>query len=152
MIRLALAAALALASPAMAQTGAATVTDGDTIRVAGVAVRLHGIDAPESAQTCRRAGAEYPCGRKATDALRVLISGRPVTCQERDRDRYGRVVAVCTVAGRDIGAAMVEGGHAVAFVRYSRDYQAHEDRARAARRGMHAGEFVRPEDWRKGGR
>jgi endonuclease YncB( thermonuclease family) len=153
MIR-ALLAALLLTTPALAQTvsGAATVTDGDSLRVAGVAIRLWGIDAPELTQTCERGGQQYDCGREATEALRVLISGRPVACQERARDRYRRVVAVCTVAGRDIGAAMVEGGHAVAFVRYSRDYQAHEDRARAARRGLWSGEFVAPWLWRKGGR
>lgn len=150
MIR-ALALALLLTAPALAQTvsGAATVTDGDSLRVAGVAVRLWGIDAPELTQTCERGGQQYDCGREAAAMLRVLIGGRPVACQERTRDRYARMVAVCRVVGGwDLGAAMVEGGHALAFVRYSRDYVSHEDRARAARRGMHAGEFVAPWEYR----
>ena len=33
-------------------TGPARVIDGDTIDIAGERIRLHGIDAPESAQTC----------------------------------------------------------------------------------------------------
>ena len=33
-------------------TGAARVIDGDTIDIAGERIRLHGIDAPESGQTC----------------------------------------------------------------------------------------------------
>ncbi len=37
-------------------TGPACVIDGDTIEVAGELIRLHGIDAPESGQRCRRLG------------------------------------------------------------------------------------------------
>ena len=44
-----------LSSPANADpdiTGPAIVTDGDTIKIDGQRIRLHDIDAPESAQTC----------------------------------------------------------------------------------------------------
>ena len=34
-------------------TGEAEVTDGDSLRIAGQRVRLHGIDAPELHQTCK---------------------------------------------------------------------------------------------------
>ena len=45
------------AGPVQAQlSGAATVTDGDTLRVGAERVRLHGVDAPESKQTCRAGG------------------------------------------------------------------------------------------------
>ena len=40
---------LVAAGPVRAQlSGAATVTDGDTLRIGAERVRLHGIDAPES--------------------------------------------------------------------------------------------------------
>ncbi|WP_413463896.1 thermonuclease family protein, partial [Deinococcus soli (ex Cha et al. 2016)] len=55
---------LLLLSTAAAQvpatvTGIPTVTDGDTLQIWGVKVRLFGIDAPESSQTCTRAGKTY---------------------------------------------------------------------------------------------
>ena len=37
-------------------SGRARVIDGDTIEVSGSRIRLHGIDAPESAQTCLAGG------------------------------------------------------------------------------------------------
>ena len=135
-----------------ALSGLARVVDGDTLHVDRVRVRLHGIDAPESAQRCRTSGRLWPCGREATRALARRIGGRPVACEERDRDRYGRVVAVCTAAGLDLNRWMVAEGWAFAYRRYSRDYVAAESRARAARRGIWRGEAVAPWDWRRGKR
>ena len=143
------------AAPAAAQTaGPARVIDGDTLDVAGVRVRLWGIDAPESRQTCEADGQSYACGERATRHLRTLVAGRPVSCEARTRDRYGRTVALCRTGGSDLGAAMVRDGWALAFVRYSADYVAEERAASAARRGLWAGTFVAPWEWRadRGGR
>src|SRR5215471_14166455 len=95
---------------------AQTITDGDTIKHGGVTYRLWGIDAPESAQTCTDG---WPAGSLATTRLKALTAGRPVICDDRGRDRYGRTIARCTVAGADLGAIMVREGVAWAFVRYS---------------------------------
>ncbi len=50
-------------------TGPARIIDGDTIDIAGERIRLHGIDAPESGQTCVADGVTWPCGQSATAAL-----------------------------------------------------------------------------------
>ncbi len=50
-------------------TGRATVVDGDTLDIQGKRIRLHGIDAPESRQTCQTETQTYRCGRDATTAL-----------------------------------------------------------------------------------
>ena len=133
-------------------SGRARVIDGDTIEVGTVRVRLHGVDAPESAQSCLAEGERWPCGQRATQALDRQIGGRTVACSERDRDRYGRIVAVCRHGGRDINAWLVRQGWALAYRRYSRAYVNEEASAKAERRGIWRGEFVPPWDWRRGKR
>jgi len=135
-----------------ALSGSARAIDGDTLRLGGVRIRLHGIDAPESAQSCRVGSRFWACGREATRTLAGLIRGKRVACEERDRDRYGRVVAVCAISGRDLNAWMVSEGWAFAYRTYSRAYVAQEARARAAKRGIWRGEAVAPWDWRRGKR
>jgi len=36
------------------------------------------------------------------------MRGRPVACERTDTDRYGRAVAICTVAGADLGRRVIE--------------------------------------------
>ncbi len=79
----------------------------------------------------------------------ALIGDRTVTCTRRDVDTYGRIVAVCRSGSADLGAEMVRSGFATAYRRYSNDYVDEENEARAARRGIWAGEFTPPEDYRR---
>ena len=131
--------------------GQASVIDGDTIEIRGVRVRLHGIDAPESAQTCEDAtGAVYPCGRRAAFALDNQIGSRTVFCEQRDTDRYGRAIAVCSAEDEDLNRWMVEQGWAIAYRKYSTDYVEAEEHARAADKGIWEGRFIEPEEWRRG--
>ncbi len=126
--------------------------DGDTIEVHGQRIRLHGIDAPESLQVCRRDGKPWQCGKDAANALADKINRRPVTCEDLGRDRYKRVIGRCTVAGEDLEEWLVSQGWALAYRRYSLDYVDEEADAQAARRGIWAGEFVKPWEWRRGKR
>lgn len=142
------------AAPAIAEDliGRASVIDGDTIEVHGQRIRLHGIDAPESRQLCRKNGQEYRCGQQASLALADKIGTRPVTCEQRDIDRYKRIVAVCRDGEEDLNAWMVLQGHAVAYRRYSKDYISAEEQAQAEKRGIWSGEFTMPWLWRRGER
>ena len=116
-------------------SGRARVIDGDTIDVGTVRVRLHGVDAPESAQSCLAAGERWPCGQRATQALVGRIGGRTVDCSERDRDRYGRIVAVCRHGGRDVNAWLAGQGWALAYRRYSWAYVNEESSAESGAQG-----------------
>ena len=137
-----------VATPAAAAPdGQVRVVDGDTLKVGGVTVRLHGIDAPEQAQAC----GTVACGRWAAETAAAMLDGRPAACTPTDVDRYDRIVARCTVAGRDVGAALVEAGVAMAFQRYSTEYVDHEKRAFAAGRGIWAWDPMPPWDWRATG-
>jgi endonuclease YncB( thermonuclease family) len=113
------------------------VIDGDTIDLAGRRVRLFGIDAPESKQRCvDGTGIVYLCGQAAAKALRGIVLGRSLSCEPRDIDRYGRVVAICWIGETNINEQMVRDGWALAYRRFSRDYVAAEDEAREAKRGL----------------
>lgn len=129
--------------------GQATVIDGDTIEIHGQRIRLHGIDAPEARQTCERNGQPYRCGQKAATELADMIGRQTVRCEDMGRDRYGRVIGRCQADGRDLGAALVAAGWAVAYRRYSRDYVPAEEEAKRLGAGLWAGRFEMPAEFRK---
>ncbi len=129
--------------------GKARATDGDSLRMGDKRIRLFGIDAPESAQTCSVEGEPWKCGRASRKALERLTRGQVLTCLVRDMDR-GRYVATCRVDGEDINARMVRRGWAVAYKRYSLDYWPDELAARAGGLALWRSEFKRPHDYRAG--
>ena len=130
-------------------TGKPDIIDGDTIKIAGQRIRLHGIDAPESKQSCTVNGEEWRCGQEATWALARIIENHWVMCREKDIDRYKRIIAICYLDdGTDLNALMVSQGWALAYRRYSMDYVDEEEAARDARVGIWRGEFVEPWEWR----
>ena len=132
--------------------GPARATDGDTIEISGQRIRLHGIDAPEGRQSCRRDTVTWLCGAETAKSLRRFIDGRRVTCREQDADRYGRIVAVCHAGGQDLNGRLVAEGMALAYRRYSTEYVDEEEAARAVRNGLWAGRFIPPWEWRRGKR
>ena len=132
--------------------GRASVIDADTIEIQGQRIRLIGIDAPESDQPCQREGKDYRCGQVAANALDDLIGSQTVACAEQGRDQYKRVLAVCRIAGVELNRWLVQQGHAMAYRRYSMDYAADEDKARVDRRGIWAGGFQEPWEYRQGKR
>src|SRR5688572_9192515 len=130
-------------------SGRAQIIDGDSFEIGDTGVRLFGVDAPEGRQSCTRDGREWACGTEAERKLRSLIGGRSITCVQRDVDSYGRIVAVCRSGAADLSAEMARSGFATAYRRYSSDYVDEENEARAARRGIWAGDFTTPENYRR---
>lgn len=112
------------------------VTDGDTLLIAPASgaprkVRIDGIDAPESCQ----AG-----GAAAGAALRKKVMRQRVQVATRALDMYQRELATVRLDGQDMGAWLVEQGHAWSY-RYREDngpYMREEQRARRAARGVFA--------------
>jgi endonuclease YncB( thermonuclease family) len=141
----------ALPSIALADiVGRASVIDGDTIEIHGQRIRLHGIDAPEKGQPCYDAsGQPNRCGQRAAMALDEFIGESPVSCRERDVDRYGRTVADCSVRGEDIEMWLVRSGYAMAYRKYSSAYIGAEQDAKNKKRGIWAGYVQPPWEWRK---
>ena len=112
--------------------GIATVADGDTLRIGGRRIRLHGIDDPRQGGLCGALNVY----RAAAQELRDATGNQVVRCTIADLpDGSGVHVARCSVDGADIGARMVRAG----WVR-SRGgvYTEEEARARAAAVGVWA--------------
>jgi endonuclease YncB( thermonuclease family) len=128
--------------------GYAHIVDGDTLDVAGTRIRLEGIDAPESSQTCAVNTRSYACGELATQALAGLVRGHLVRCEPSGLDRYGRTLARCRLDDGNmvINSWLVRQG--LALSHYTLDYVADEFSARIAGRGLWAGTFQSPWDYR----
>jgi endonuclease YncB( thermonuclease family) len=133
--------------------GVASVIDGDTLDLHGERIRLEGVDAPEAHQKCLDAdGKFWRCGQAAANGLDVWIAGNPVSCKTHGREKWGRLLATCTVRGTSMQAWLVSHGYALAYRQFSTTYVAAEDKAREEKVGVWVGEFVPPADWRKGQR
>lgn len=141
-------ATISTGGSAQSLRGPAEVTDGDSLSISGLQVRLFGIDAPELDQQCFDNGATVACGEMAKAKLASLIGDDPLSCLRKSTDVHGRMVAVCRISGIDIGQAMVEAGWATAYRRYSQDYLAAEQRARSGKSGLWQWDFENPELYR----
>lgn len=121
------------------------VKDGDTLILNGAAYRLDGIDAPEYRQSCTdAAGKVWTCGKEARSKLAGFAQG-PLTCEVAGEDRYGRKLATCAgPQASDLGEAMVAAGFALS----DGPYEKAQASARGVKRGIWAGQFQTPAEWR----
>ncbi len=120
-------AACALIPPASAQT----VVDSDSIALGGKKYRLYGIDAPDPGHICLDG---WPAAYEAEAYLGRLLKDKDVNCIMMEWPQKDETQAICRADGVDVGAAMVTGGMAFAFVPYSARYIMQEESAAAAMR------------------
>ena len=129
--------------------GKARIIDGDTIHIKSNKIRLHGIDAPETKQTCKIDNQDWYCGKQSTKELKNLINNQKVECNVNDVDRYNRYVAICFVNEININQWMVKNGWAIAYRYYSKDYVVEEEYANDKKLGIWKSEFIEPYAYRR---
>ncbi len=118
------------------------VADGDTITVLDASkvqhkVRLAGIDAPEKVQ---------PYGERSRESLDELVAGKTVIVETHKRDRYGRLVGVVLVNGKDMNIEQVRRGLAWFYREYAHEQPAADrqsyDRAETEAKDFRKGLWV----------
>jgi len=125
------------------------VIDGDTIEINSNKIRLFGIDAPEIGQPCIKNDSTYDCGAASKEHLKFIIAGMNINCDDKGKDRWGRIISVCIADGDDINRLMVRHGWALAYRKYSSAYVNDEKFASLNKLGMWSKEFSTPSEWRK---
>lgn len=112
-----------------------SVADGDTFTLLmkgnqQVKVRLYGIDCPERSQDF---------GTAARQKLRELTTGHTIRIEEKDKDRYGRIVAIAyTNNDLSINEEMLRSGFAWHYTQYDKNeaWSALEREARRQKKGL----------------
>ncbi len=103
----------------------ATIADGDTftcadrthVRIAAVNAReLHGDPCPRG-RPCPKMPAQ-----EARSVLAGMIQGQTLSCAPVGSS-YGRVVATCSVQGRDVGCGLLRAGAVAWWPGYARRYR-----------------------------
>ena len=107
--------------------GEARALAGDMLMIGDRVIRLFALRAP------RRNIAFGPPSRAA---LHDLIAGNPVSCTVVKEDQKGRPMARCRAGGRDLSAAMIQGGWAFPRRRLTAEYDAAEMEARGSKGGF----------------
>jgi endonuclease YncB( thermonuclease family) len=133
-------------------TGKVKVIDASTLRFEdGTQVDLHmAMDVPEPGQMGRIDGKLYPCGKGAAEFLAKLIGDKPVAVYVDQRlDLTKTPSGKCYVGETHLQLEMVRNGWAVST---HSGMDPWEIIALENKRGMWRGEFVVPEEWRKGKR
>ena len=131
------------------------IIDADTVKIGQEKIRLLGVDAPETSQTCSCGGEKVECGEQATSALKDFVGTDKIYCKGDKRDRYGRTIGECFIrrngAEISLNQWLVANGYAVAYTQYSKKFADDEARAKAEKRGFWACEyFQNPAEYRHG--
>ena len=138
--------------------GKSKIIDGDTIHVKNNKIRLHGIDAPEKKQTCKKPyltisvfsfTKSYLCGQVSTNKLTKKINNQIIKCKIKDVDRYNRLIGECYKRNENLNSWLVSNGYAVAYRKYSKKYISDEINAKNNKLGIWQGKFEMPWNFRR---
>ena len=119
---------------------------------------LHGIDAPEFKQMCKKPyltiifftfTKDYPCGKISTQKLQKKINNKVITCKILDIDRYKRLIGECYKRNLNLNSWLVSNGYAVAYRKYSKKYISNEINAKNEKKGIWQGKFEMPWEFRR---
>ena len=132
--------------PLTAEASQIRVFDGETLGLGDRIIRLSGIAAPARGEACGGDAARRDCGSAAAADLAALVQGQTVTCRIEGHDGFRRGLGRCIAGGRDVNAAMVEAGFALASASVLRPL---EVAARDGRQGLWADAGAMPADWRR---
>ena len=139
-------------------SGYAKIIDGDTIKINSKKIRLHGIDAPEKKQVCKKPyitivffsfSKNYLCGQVSTDKLTKKINNQIIKCKIKNVDRYNRLIGECYKNNENLNSWLVSNGYAVAYRKYSKKYISDEMNAKNKKLGIWQGKFEMPWDFRR---
>ena len=133
---------------------AVKVSDGDTLngqkvengKFVGeiVKIRMFGIDAPEKSQ-------DY--GSESKQALEKMVNGKTLEIEEKNRDRYGRTVAVVYADGKNVNEEMVKAGNAWWYQEYDKNdtrMQAYQENAKKNKLGLFGKRgYIEPWNYRR---
>lgn len=147
-------------SPVFAEQFKVTwVYDGDTFKAEGhdieIVVRFVAIDAPEISYT--KGEPSQPFSEQAKKMLMELILNRIVEIKGYGLDKYNRLLAVVSYAGKNIGVEMIRQGLAEIYQGELpdnfklKDYNLAEFQAKTSRRGMwsQGDNYISPREWRE---
>ena len=132
------------------RTAQVDVLQAGLIELDGEVHSLFGIDAPSVGQTCRNAASGlWACGTDARQAVARFVDGRNVVCEPVVAAVEAEpAVSRCMADGVDVSQWVVANGWAVADTDVDNALVPSQMEARTARKGLWAGWFEAPAEWR----
>ncbi|EAH8795953.1 thermonuclease family protein, partial [Campylobacter coli] len=121
------------------------VIDGDTIEISTnnktSKIRFFGIDAPELKQNF---------GKKSKAALEKILKDKEVYIFSKNKDNYGRIVAIVKLKDVDINQFLVSQGYVWADTYYTNAYIKEQEKAQKNKLGLWKDDNpIEPYKWRK---
>ncbi|EIS1468684.1 thermonuclease family protein, partial [Campylobacter coli] len=119
--------------------------DGDTIEISTnnktSKIRFFGIDAPELKQNF---------GKQSKAALEKILKDKEVYIFSKNKDNYGRIVAIVKLKDVDINQFLVSQGYAWADTYYTNAYIKEQEKAQKNKLGLWKDDNpIEPYKWRK---